>query len=94
MKEQALLIEKEQILGLTYPSQVSEKPADKKKELIEKCRRAMALGNLHKVKCTIFFVDVEGLKKVNTTIWGLYENYIELKGGVLINLRYIEDIFF
>lgn len=90
----ALQIEKEQIRNLTYPSQVSEKSPDRTTELIEKCRRAMALGNLHKVKCSIFFTDTEGLKKVNTTIWGLFDNYIELKGGVQLNLRYVEDIVF
>jgi hypothetical protein len=90
----ALQIEKEQIRSLTYPSQVSEKSPDRTRELMEKCRRAMALGNLHKVKCSIFFMDAEGLKKVNTTIWGLFDNYIELKGGVQLNLRYVEDIVF
>jgi hypothetical protein len=90
----ALQIEKEQIRDLIYPAQVSEKSADRKSELLEKCRKAMLLGNLHKVKCSIFFRDAEGLKKVDTTIWGLFDNYIELKGGLSLNLRYVEDIEF
>lgn len=91
---QALLIEKEQIRSLVYPSQVAEKTGDLKKELFEKCRKAMALGNLHKVKCTILFRDSEGMKKVYTTIWGIFEEHIVLKGGVNLNLRYVEDIYF
>jgi predicted phosphohydrolase len=90
----AILIEKEQITDLHYPSQVSEKSKDSMSELLSKCKTALSLGNLHKVKCTIFFNDSEGLKKVNTTIWGLMDEYIVLKGGVNLNLRYVEDIVF
>jgi hypothetical protein len=90
----ATLVEKEQIQDLHYPSQVSEKTVDRKSDLLGKCRTALSLGNLHKVKCTIFFNDAEGLKKVNTTIWGLFDEHIVLKGGVSLNLRYVEDIVF
>lgn len=90
----ALQIEKEQITQLVYPTDVEDKPADKKSELIEKCKKAMALGNLHKVKCSIFFKDINGLKKVDTTIWGLFDDYIALKGGVNLNLKFVEDIVF
>lgn len=90
----ALLIEKEQIQDLNYPSTVSEKSKATKNELMAKCQKAMTLGNLHKVKCSILFNDSEGLKKVNTTIWSLLEEHIVLKGGVSLNLRYVEDIEF
>lgn len=90
----AVLIEKEQINNLHYPTQVSEKSNDRKSDLLSKCKTALSLGNLHKVKCTIFFMDKEGLKKVNTTIWGLMDEHIVLKGGVNLNLRYVEDIVF
>ncbi|MCC7298985.1 MAG: hypothetical protein IT244_11685 [Bacteroidia bacterium] len=90
----AMLIEKEQINDLVYPSQVTEKSRDLKTELMEKCSKALSLGNLHKVKCSILFRDADGLKKVNTTIWGILEDHIVLKGGVNLNLRYVEDIVF
>ena len=90
----ATLIEKEQMGNLHYPSHVSEKTGDKKSDLLNKCRKALSLGNLHKVKCTIFFYDEQGLKKVNTTIWGVSEEHIVLKGGIALNLRFVEDVTF
>jgi hypothetical protein len=90
----AVLIEKEQIRELVYPTQVAEKPLSFRKELADKCAKALSLGNLHKGKCSIFFRDAVGLKKVNTTIWGFMEDNIVLKGGVTLNLRYVEDIVF
>lgn len=90
----AVLVEKEQIRDLTYPSTVAERSKDLTRELIGKCQKALTLGNLHKVKCSILFWDTEGLKKVNTTIWGSFDDHIVLKGGVSLNLRYVEDIIF
>lgn len=90
----AKLVEKEEIRDLVYPSSAVERSKDFTSELMEKCRKALVLGNLHKVKCSILFWDNHGLKKVNTTIWGSFDDHIVLKGGVCLNLRYVEDIIF
>ena len=54
----------------------------------------MKLGNSKKFKVHIIFEDKEGLKKVETTIWGVTEKNIILKRGTLIPIHRIHEIKF
>lgn len=47
------------------------------------------LGNEFKGKCVIAFNTTEGSKKVNTTVWSVTEDYVQLKGGISIPLSSI-----
>lgn len=53
----------------------------------------MSIGNLEHDKVIILFQDIQGLKKVNTTIWGVTDKEIILKKGVIIPIHRIENIF-
>src|ERR1700677_4615415 len=50
-------------------------------------QRAMKLGNYFKDKVKIVFEDVEGIKIVETTVWGVTEGYLMLKRGMMIPLH-------
>jgi hypothetical protein len=86
------LIEKEQIGILLFPtSEVLHDKADilqRKNDL----DRALTLGNLEHVKIKIFFEDDSSKKSVETTIWGVTDNRVILKQGVVIPVNRIHKI--
>lgn len=55
---------------------------------------AVRLGNEFKSKTTITFNTTEGPRSVETTVWSLTENYISLKGGILLPLNSILNVHF
>ena len=90
--ETALLIQKEEITQLKFPGdEVLSNEADKI-ILRKKLEQATTLGNIEHNKIKIYFKDVEGLKKVETTIWATGEKNIILKQGITIPIKRIVDI--
>ena len=86
------LIQKEQIPSLKFPKQ---DVLDKKKDQIDRfleLQRALSLGNLEQQKVKITFVDDQGFKKVETTIWGITDKEVILKQAVIIPLERIINI--
>ena len=87
-----VLIEKESIPELNFPS----KPLNKSKEqlilLKKKLKRSMILGNVHRTKMRIIFEDEEGVKEVQTTIWAAGDKNIVLKKGVTIPIHRLIDV--
>ena len=86
------LIEKEQIKFLSFPR---EDVLNKKKDQIHRIlelQRAMSLGNLERLKVKITFVDNKGLKKVETTIWGITDKEVILKQATIIPLERVISI--
>ena len=63
-------------------------------ELINKLSTTSRLGNEFKGKATITFNTIDGLKKVNTTVWAVTENFIQLKNNIHIPIKSIIDIDF
>lgn len=86
------LIEKECLNQLKFPKFYPELSLDKKILLLEKLKKALVIGNTDKVKCSIVFNDSDGLKQINTTIWEYDDEFISLKSGMTLNLKFIEDI--
>lgn len=82
------LIEKEQIGEHKFI------PAEQSKvdELYTKLNDAQRLGNEFKSKVAIAFNTVDGPMRIETTVWSLTENYIQIKSGVLIPLASIISV--
>lgn len=88
------MVEKEMISSLTFPKEEVLKDADKQKELKTALDKAMKLGNAYKGKVKIVFEDSEGVKAVETTIWGVTDKNVLLKQTTLIPIRRILEIKF
>lgn len=88
------LVEKEIITGLNFPKEEVLTDEIKIEERNKRVVRAMKLGNNRKIKVKILFEDITGLKKVETTIWGVTEKNIILKQGTLIPINRIQEIKF
>jgi hypothetical protein len=86
------LIDKELIASLNFPkSDVLEDKEDilgRRNDL----DRALSLGNLEHVKIKIYFEDDVSKRLVETTIWGVTEERVILKQGVVIPVKRIHKI--
>src|ERR1035437_5813532 len=87
-----LSIEKENIRGLKFPDHDVLKSKDEIKIRFSNLERALKLGNLEHNKIRIVFEDAEGIKQVETTVWGVTDKRVILKQGVLIPIHRIHEI--
>ena len=85
-------IEKESIRELRFPDTEVLLNADAIKIRQANLERALTLGNLEHNKIKIVFEDADGLKQVETTVWGVTDKRVILKQGVLIPIHRIHDI--
>ena len=85
---EAELIQKEEVVNYHFL------PADLKKTEVtkDKLERALRLGNEYKSKTFITFQTDQGPKRIETTVWTLTDEFIQIKGGVTIPLKSLLDI--
>ncbi|MBA3972406.1 MAG: hypothetical protein H0X46_09755 [Bacteroidetes bacterium] len=87
-----LLVEKENIGALRFPSCEVLNSLDAISQRKLEIERAMLLGNRHKGKSKIVFEDDEGVKQVETTIWGFTDKRIILKQEFVIPIHRIYQV--
>jgi len=85
-------IEKEEIEGLSFPSEEVLKTQEEITTRDLQMQRAMLLGNNYKGKVKIIFEDGECVKQVETTVWGFTDKRVILKKGLLIPIHRIIEI--
>lgn len=86
------LIDKERIVELQFPKNEVLEDIDDIKQRKQDLDRALTLGNLEHVKIKIYFQDDTSNKMVETTIWGITDNRVILKQGVVIPVNRIHKI--
>lgn len=82
-------IEKEAIGQLHFPHDDVLLDKEEKNQRDSDLNRALALGNLEHSKIKIFFEDDASKKVVETTIWGVTDERVILKQGVVIPINRI-----
>jgi len=88
-RETATLIEKEIIPDLKFKKHLEvEQSPNLRAKLIEATR----LGNIHHGKMRINFIDDDGPKTVETTIWATGSKFICLKGGIWLPISRINSL--
>lgn len=90
--DKPMLIEKENICNLKFPEKEVLKSNDDIMTRARNLERALKLGNLQHSKIKIVFEDTQGIKQVETTIWGVTDKRIILKHGILIPIHCIHEI--
>ena len=83
-------IDKELISTLNFPE--NDVLDDDKEAILQRkndLNRALTLGNLEHLKIRIYFEDDRSKKMVDTTVWGLTDERIILKQGVVIPIKRI-----
>lgn len=71
---------------LTLPGQ-----AEERRKALE---QAVVLGNTYKGKTKIIFEDMEGIKQVETHLWGITDKWVILKRGIVIPINRIHKVIF
>ncbi len=85
-------IEKEKIEDLRFPASDVLTDNVEKSERKANLERALALGNLEHSKIKIYFEDDTSCKVVETTVWGVTDNRVILKQGVVIPTHRIYSV--
>lgn len=85
-------VQKEDVTHLNFPNaEVLSAP-----ETMEKRRKdleqAVVLGNTYKGKTKIVFEDSQGIKQIETHIWGLTDKRVILKQGIVIPIHRIHEV--
>lgn len=88
------LIAKEKIEDLQFPEEDVIKDLSKRRERGVMLHKATGLGNLERRKVHITLEDVEGVKKVYTTIWAVTSGKVLLKDGRSIPVCRIHAVVF
>ena len=85
------LVEKESIPSFSFKGMVL---AEENPDLNRQIEQAVRLGNAYHSKVSITFLDDDGLKRVETTIWAKGEKFICLKGGIWLPISHIISVNF
>jgi hypothetical protein len=86
------LIEKENISGLKFPENDVLTSKDDIKIRMANLEKALKLGNLEHGKIKIIFEDSEGVKQVDTTVWGVTDKRVILKKGAVVPIHRIHEV--
>lgn len=86
------LIDKESIAYLNFPQIDVLKDKEEMIARINDLDRALSLGNLEHLKIKIYFEDDTSKKMVETTIWGVTDERVILKQGIVIPVKRIHKI--
>lgn len=86
------IIEKEEIEALKFPHGEVLKDAEKITDRTANLNKALSLGNLEHFKIKIYFEDNTKKLMVDTTVWGLTEERVILKQGVVIPIERIHKL--
>lgn len=85
-------IAKEQVSTLRFPKEDVLNDESARRERRRSLEKALALGNLERIKLKIIFEDDQAARYVHTTIWGLTDEAVILKRGETIPLRRIRAV--
>jgi len=87
-----VLVQKEMISGFKFPDKEVLTSKDDIKIRLADLERALKLGNLEHNKIKIVFEDMDGVKQVETTVWGVTDKRVILKQGIMIPIHRIYEI--
>ena len=85
-------VQKEDIKLLNFPDREVLLNADAIEQRRILLERAVVLGNTYKGKTKLVFEDSEGVRQVETHIWGLTDKRVILKQGIVIPINRIHEV--
>lgn len=85
-------VQKEEVNQLNFPNEevlLSTDAIEKRRKDLE---QAVVLGNTYKGKTKIVFESHDGVKQIDTHIWGLTDKRVILKQGIVIPIHRIREV--
>ena len=86
------LVDKEIIPALHFPKEEVLRNSFDRFQRDKDLEHSIVLGNCYRFKVRIVFEDIEGIKQVHTTIWGVTDKSVILKRNVILPIRRIHRI--
>lgn len=87
-----VLIDKEEVENLKFPKEEILKTKEDIALRKINLERATTLGNIDQIKFKIVFADDKSVKMIDTTVWGLTNERVILKKGVVIPIHRVIDV--
>lgn len=85
-------VQKEEVGALNFPNNEVLTGAEATENRRKNLEQAVVLGNTYKGKTKIVFEDNEGIKQIETHIWGLTDKRVILKKGIVIPIHRIHEV--
>ena len=85
-------VQKEDVNHLHFPAEEVLGDAQEQEQRRITLEQAVVLGNTYKGKTKIVFEDNEGIKQIETHIWGLTDKRVILKQGIVIPTNRIHEV--
>ncbi|TAL61691.1 MAG: hypothetical protein EPN85_04335 [Bacteroidetes bacterium] len=85
-------VQKEEVPRLNFPSEEVLADAEASENRRKMLEQAVVLGNTYKGKTKIVFEDSEGIKQIETHIWGITDKRVILKQGIVIPIHRIHEV--
>jgi len=85
-------VQKEDVNQLNFPNEEVLLKAEAIEQRRISLEQAVVLGNTYKGKAKIVFEDSEGVKQIETHIWGLTDKRVILKQGIVIPINRIHEV--
>lgn len=85
-------VQKEEVSHLHFPNEEVLRTAEATDQRRVALEQAVVLGNTYKGKTKIVFEDNEGIKQIETHIWGLTDKRVILKQGIVIPINRIHEV--
>lgn len=85
-------VQKEDISALHFPNEevlLTPEAIEQRKSLLEK---AVVLGNTFKGKAKVVFESSDGIRQIETHLWGLTDKRVILKQGIVIPINRIHEV--
>ena len=87
-----ITVDKENVPFLKFPKEDVFKDKQKRNQRCTSLFKAMRLGNLEQQKVRILFRDDEGIKQVETTIWGVTNKRVILKKAINLPINRVLSV--
>ncbi len=85
-------VQKEEVSQLNFPNEDVLSGFEATEKRRKDLEQAVVLGNTYKGKTKIVFADSEGVKQIETHIWGLTDKRVILKQGIVIPIHRIHEV--
>lgn len=92
LERTTLTVPKELIPHLHFPKEEVLSSRFDRLQREKDLEQAILLGNLYHTKVNLYFEDIEGMKCVNTTIWGLTDQQVILKRNTTVPIHRIVQV--
>jgi len=83
---------KEEISHMFFPDEEVLADPEEREQRYEALSHGVVLGNTYKGKTKLVFADSQGIRQIETHLWGVTDKRVILKHGIVIPIHRISEV--